>query len=253
MKPMGEIRLPRLTRGLAALMTATLVVLTGKAWAGGPPAAGRVSDGPEAIIYQSPGKTGERRPVVFAFAPSGDAKALIRQWRGLADRYGLIVYASKSYRNHLPDLPERLPVIKAQLDRAMASLPVEPGQVILTGMSGGGSFAQALNLRYPGFASALLINTGRIWEPFYAEAYEHLEALRGAYAQAGGARLAVMLMSPTDFRYGEMQRDCRMLTSLGWQVHPMEFAGGHTLAPQAVYRQALEWIFAQPGWHGARR
>ncbi len=245
--------MPPLTQRLTALLTAALVVLAGKGAAAEPPPKGRVLDWPDAMVYQPPGDDTQRRPVVFAFSPSGDAGAVIRQWQGLADRFGLIVHASKRYRNHMPDLPDKLPVIKAQLDQAMASLPVDTRRVILTGMSGGGSFAQALNIRYPGFASALIINTGRIWEPFYAEAYGNLDALRAAYRQSPGSRLAVMLMSPTDFRYGEMQRDCQMLTALGWQVRAIEFAGGHQVAPQAVYTQALGWIFDQPGWQQARR
>lgn len=210
----------------------------------------KLIDRPEALVLMPEGfPEGARPTVVFVFSPSGDARGMIRQWRPLSEKHRLIVVASKEYRNHMPDLPQKLAVIHDHLQGILQSLPGQRHRVILTGMSGGGSFSHALSIRYPGFADALIINTGRIWTPHYAEAYHARADLAERYRQSGAARLAVFLMSPTDFRYEEMKRDQKMLAALGWQVHPIEFPGGHQVAPQAVYESALSWIVSQPAWN----
>lgn len=203
---------------------------------------GRLVDQSDALVYVPAGLAqGQKVPAIFAFSPGADANGLMQMWRPVADRRHWVVYASKEYRNNLDVLPF-LARTKGKLDQALAQYPIDRSRVIFTGMSGGGSFSQVMNLQYPGMASALIVNTGRIWEPF------------GAVAEASGVkfgdsrRLAVFLASPTDFRYQEMKRDYALLVKLGWTVKWIEFQGGHVYAPPEKYEEALQWLQSNPKW-----
>ena len=47
--------------------------------------------------------------------------------------------------------------------RAFGQLPIDTSRVVMTGISGGGSYTHAMNLRYPDSAAAVVINTGMVW------------------------------------------------------------------------------------------
>jgi predicted esterase len=107
--------------------------------------------------------------------------------------------------------------------------PVDNQRVILSGMSGGGMGAHGLAEFYPDEMRAIVVNTGMMAEGSHTSAYPN-------------NRLAVFLASPTDFRYDEMHRDQTFLQSHNWRTHWLEFSGGHTLAPPALYAQAAQWL-----------
>jgi predicted esterase len=214
-------------------------------WAWSPPAQaqGKVVEKPGGLVYLPDSlQEGRRYPIVFAFSPSGDAGQLIRFWRPVADQNHWIIFASKEFRNYI-DMNALYPVMKSRVDTALAQLPADKSRVVFTGMSGGGSFSHAMNFEYPGLASALIVNTGRIWEDVLERALEQPNANWG-----NSRKLIVFLASPGDFRYQEMQRDRQLLAQRGWKVQWIEFPGGHVHAPQSVYEQAIQWITAQPAW-----
>lgn len=207
---------------------------------------GTVSNQADALIYTPSGMEAHQRyPVLVAFAPNGDAAFLVRFWQPFCEQHRWILYASKEYRNHR-DMNRLYPQVKASLEDAFATFPIDTSRVVMSGMSGGGSFAQAMSLEYPGLVSALIVNTGRIWDDVYARAYEARKGLPARYGRS--RRLVVFLASPTDFRYEEMKRDALLLQHLGWRTHWLEFRGGHTYAPKATYTEALQWLTTQPSW-----
>lgn len=201
----------------------------------------------DALIYVPSGLSPNRRyPILFTFSPGADAAFMTQFWRGFAEEHKWIIYASKEYRNNL-NMNQLYPVMKGRMEHAMAQLPADTSRVVLTGMSGGGSFSHAMNLTYPGTVSAVIVNTGRIWDDVYARAEKNLEPYPERFGNS--RRLAVFLASPGDFRYREMQRDEALLRRMGWRTHWIEFEGGHTYAPAQAYAQAIQWIESQNSWH----
>lgn len=204
------------------------------------PAPGsQVVEWADAIIYvPSTLKPAQKLPLVVSFSPTADAAFMVKFWSGLAERHGLIVYASKLYKNHTP---MNYAHMRAYIDRALAELPVERSKIIFTGISGGGSFSHSMNAVYPGLARGLIINTGQFWE----EGEDGHALARKNLARLGRTPLrAAFLASPTDFRYREMQRDQKLLKELGSSTLWIEFAGGHVYAPEAVYDEAVKWVLS---------
>ncbi|MFN4260867.1 MAG: FG-GAP-like repeat-containing protein [Gemmataceae bacterium] len=219
--------------------------------------AGYVNLNGGVVYFPSGLGVGIRYPVAFAFAPNGDPHFTLNYLVQHAEQRKFIVFASSYYRNG-PPVDDN--VTLGHINNALQVLPADGTRVILTGFSGGGSYAHHLNIRYPGIASVLIINTAMIWgtqipdtgTPNGPYDYEYADAnkffLAQQYAQSTSRRLIVFLASPGDFRYEEMQRDRALYPQLGWKPYYTEFAGGHTLAPAHKYVEALNWVFSQPEW-----
>jgi hypothetical protein len=98
--------------------------------------------------------------------------------------------------------------------------------------------AHAFAFLSPQLISAVVINTGMMHENYSQGAQKYM------YPKG---KLAVFLASPTDFRYGAMKKDRVFLEELGWKTQWIEFAGGHTFAPQAKYEEAALWLEEELG------
>jgi predicted esterase len=44
-----------------------------------------------------------------------------------------------------------------------------------------------------------------------------------------------------------MKKDKAFLESIGWKTGWMEFEGGHTVAPEAIYEHAADWLEQEIG------
>ena len=226
---------------IALLLVACFFGLS--SWLSSKAFAGEIHTQSDALVYVPASRSAnEKMPVVFSFSPGGDAAYMVRLWQEMADEQHWIIYASKEYRNHL-NMNAMYPQIRQRMTQTLQQYPqADASRIILTGMSGGASFSHAMNLEYPGVASALIVNTGRIWEDVLAR---H-ELSRENFGRS--KKLLVFLASPTDFRYQEMKQDEQLMKQKGWKTHWIEFQGGHRYAPDAVYQQAVQWIVNQPEW-----
>ena len=193
----------------------------------------RLTDRGDELVYVPGGATADNNvPLVFALSPSADAYSMIIKWQAVAEKHSWIVAASKTSKNGV-DFDILLPQIEAEIKDVLANYPVDPQRIILTGMSGGGMAAYWVAAAYPSQAWALVINTGMMYDASGGA------TMRGPYPHN---KIAVMLASPTDFRYHEMQRDRDFLIASGWAVQWIEFDGGHVMAPDSVYEQAASWL-----------
>lgn len=91
--------------------------------------------------------------------------------------------------------------------------------------------AHAFSYEHRDLISAIIVNTCMMNEYYLHES-----------ATYPAGKSAVFLASPTDFRYREMRRDGEFLLRLHWRVRWKEFQGGHRLAPESLYDEALEWL-----------
>lgn len=199
-----------------------------------------------------PGKT---YPLVVAFAFNANPSVPLSVWRTQAQENHWIVYASKEYQNSvfrqsLTAIEGVAARIKGHIDAVAASLPVDRTRIILTGMSGGANFADYMNLRYPGYAAGVIINSGQIpAQLFHRTPARGFETFPTAADFAGSRRVGVFLCSPSDSQfYGITQANTRTMHNLGWDTLFLNFPGGHWNAPPATYRQAIAWITSQPAW-----
>jgi predicted esterase len=208
---------------------------------------GQIVDQPDGRIYLPTSLVPRRRhPLVVVYSPVADADYSLQFWQQLAERRRLIVYASKTYRNEaemtIDEWHDKLNAAKRHIDAVLARFPVDRQQVLLTGFSGGASFAQCMNLYFPDLAQAVIPNSGRLWD------FALQDLRRNPPPRAKRPAMIAMLASPTDFRYPDMQRDYQQLKQWGYRVGWLEFPGGHVLAPLAAYDQALAWVLgAAPG------
>ncbi|MFA5140778.1 MAG: hypothetical protein WC728_16250 [Elusimicrobiota bacterium] len=68
---------------------------------------------------------------------------------------------------------------------------------------------------HPELISGVVVNTGMM--------HEYEKTRRDLFPRG---KFAVLLASPTDFRYEEMRGDREFLRSLGWRTERIEFEGG---------------------------
>jgi predicted esterase len=222
---------------------------------------GTVIQQPDATIVLPPNlQPGRTYPLVVAFSyngkPSGDQYTALTRWNIVGPQLGWIVYASKQYSNSAfnagPAVTRSVAQkVMASVNAAIANLPVDRSRIILTGMSGGGNFAEYLNLAYPGFAAAVIDNSGRIpFEDFSAAGARRGLPLPGPQSFGTSRRIAVLFASPSDSEfYGDaVQRDVPYYKSVGWQTMFVPFPGGHNFAPLSDYFQAMLWLESRPTW-----
>jgi predicted esterase len=257
MNPRNSQLVHLLIKGVLVPLIVWVLITVVESFGGGAP-EGRLVEQPDSLVYfptaLATQKSSEQYfPLVVAFSPGGDAQSLIQFWKPLADKYQMVVYASKLYHNDMPaeELKAKSQAIYQSLITLTQNYPIETRRMIYTGLSGGGSFSYFMNYYYPNTAAALVVNTGRMWEDWV---YNPIAAnLPAAKARMSNPPVVIFLASPTDFRYPHMQRDKQLTDQLGWKSRWIEFTGGHTLAPYADYEQALDWLQAQPEWNPAFR
>lgn len=191
----------------------------------------RTVEDADAILYiPVRSKSAAQSPLVVAFSPGADAAGMMGAWKPIADEFGWMILASKRFHNG-PDTGNVLASVATTVRSALSRYPVDPNKIILTGISGGAMAAYHFAFEYPKLAFAVVANTGMMRD-------DEIQA-RAVHPRN---KNVVFLSSPTDFRYQEMQRDRRFLAGLGWKTKWIEFAGGHTMAPESAYREAAVWI-----------
>ena len=193
--------------------------------------------------------------MVVAFAFDGNPKVPFQVWQTQAQKNDWIVYASKDFKNAalragLASSDAVASRVKAQIDALSSTLPIDQSRIIFTGMSGGANFADFMNLRYPGYAAGVIINSGRIPSQLFRKTpTPGFVTMPTESAFDGSRRVGVFLASPTDTQFfGITQSNSRLMAGLGWDTLFLSFRGGHWNAPPATYDQAITWIMSQPSW-----
>lgn len=167
-------------------------------------------------------------PLVFALSPTADPEPLIAAWSEVADRRGWLVAASRVYKNGLT-YEIVLPTVERDLGQIEKAYPIDKSRILLSGFSGGAMGSYRFTLKFPERITAVFANTGMLDRRF-------------SPPYAAKDKLAVLMASPTDFRYQEMKNDKIYLDEQGWKTEWIEFIGGHQIAPAEVYERAARWL-----------
>ena len=173
-------------------------------------------------------------PLVVALSPSADARGMVEFWKNLSLRHGLIVMASREYRNGINVIPVLAKLAEIIQNEIIGHYPVDLRRIIATGFSGGGMGAHAFACEHPHLISAVIVNTCMMNEGSFDEEQGYPEG-----------KSAVFIASPADFRYREMKRDCAFLERHLWKILWLEFSGGHRMAPETIYDEALIWLLGE--------
>lgn len=169
--------------------------------------------------------------VLLAFHPAARGRQLVEKYRAAAERYGYIVAASNNARNG----PHAVSAAAAQAMGADVSrrFAIDPKRIYLTGFSGGARVSLALALANDAVAGVIASGAG------YLDSRPRQKVNFALFATAG----------VEDFNYLEMRDMDRALSSPHFLAI---FPGGHTLPPDEVALDAIEWLEVQAMQSGRR-
>ena len=169
--------------------------------------------------------------LLFAFHPAARGRLMVEKYQAAAEQYGYIIAASNNARNG----PHAVSAAAAQ---AMSTdvgrrFSIDPRRVYLTGMSGGARVAMGIALAGNNIAGVIASSAG------YPDSQPRGSVPFPVFGTAG----------TEDFNYIEMRLLDRKLSSPHFLA---VFQGGHTLPPDDVAGEALEWMELQAMQSGRR-
>jgi len=169
--------------------------------------------------------------VLFAFHPAARGRLMVEKYQAAAEQYGVIVAASNNSRNG----PHAASATAAQAmsEDLSRRVSIDPQRVYLTGMSGGSRVALTLALAGNNIAGVLASSAG------YPDSQPRATVPFALFGTAG----------TEDFNYLEMRLLDRKLTSPHFLA---VFQGGHTLPPNDIAFEAVEWMELQAMQSGRR-
>ena len=172
-----------------------------------------------------------RWPVLIGFHPGGRGRAIVEKYRAAAEQYGYIVAASNNSRNG--PWAVSAAAIKALFPDIDARFAIDPQRIYLTGHSGGARVAMQVALANKTIAGVIASSGG------YHDSQPRAKVTFAVFGTAG----------TDDFNYIEMRLLDRKLTT----PHRLGiFEGGHTLPPDDVALEAIEWLELQAMQSGRR-
>jgi predicted esterase len=162
--------------------------------------------------------------LLMAFHPAARGRAMVEKYQAAAEQYGYIVAGSNTSRNG--SFTASAAAVKAMSADLGQRFAIDASRVYLTGMSGGARVALMVALGTKGIAGVIASSAG------YPDSKPRASIPFPIYGTAG----------TEDFNYLEMRQLDRKLTS----PHRLAiFDGGHTLPPDEIALDAIEWIELQ--------
>jgi dienelactone hydrolase len=184
-------------------------------------------------LYLPASYSPERRwSLLLAFHPAASGRLMVEKYRAAAEQYGFIVAASNNARNG----PYEISMAAAQAMSADVSgrFSIDLRRLYLTGMSGGARVALRIALANPNVAGVVASSAG------YPDSQPRDKVAFALFGTAG----------TEDFNYVEMRLLDRRLSSPHFLA---VFEGGHTLPPDEVAFDAIEWLELEAMQSGRRQ
>jgi pimeloyl-ACP methyl ester carboxylesterase len=159
--------------------------------------------------------------LLLAFHPSARGAAFVEKYRAAAERYGYIVAGSNNSRNGSWD--ETIRAVRAMSRDVGRRFAVDAERVYLTGLSGGARVAMEVALGPNRIAGVIASSAG----------------FPDAKPRSSGPFPIFATVGVEDFNYLEMMRlDARLQSPHYLAV----FDGGHSLPPDSLAMEAVEWL-----------
>jgi poly(3-hydroxybutyrate) depolymerase len=169
--------------------------------------------------------------VLIGFHPGARGRAIVEKYHAAAEQYGYIVAASNTSRNGPWSVSAA--AVKAMSNDLGQRFSLDPQRIYLTGHSGGARVAMQVALSGNNIAGVIASSGG------YPDSEPRAKVSFAVFGTAG----------TEDFNYIEMRLLDRKLTS---PHHLAVFEGGHTLPPDSVALEAIEWMELQAMKAGRR-
>jgi pimeloyl-ACP methyl ester carboxylesterase len=161
---------------------------------------------------------------LMAFHPGARGRSMVEKYQAAAEQYGYIVAGSNTSRNGPWEVSGA--AVKAMATDLGQRLSIDPQRIYLTGLSGGARVAMQVALTNAHIAGVIASSGG------YPDSRPRSKVGFAVFGTAG----------TEDFNYLEMRMLDRKLTS----PHRLAvFTGGHTLPPDEVAIDAIEWMELQ--------
>ena len=169
--------------------------------------------------------------LLVGFHPGARGRAIVEKYQAAAEQYGYIVAASNTSRNGPWSVSYA--AVRAMLPDLESRFSLNPKRIYLTGHSGGARVAMQVALGTSNIAGVIASSGG------YPDSQPRTRVNFAVFGTAG----------TEDFNYIEMRMLDRKLAS----PHRLAvFSGGHTLPPDDVALEAIEWMELQAMKSGAR-
>jgi hypothetical protein len=170
-------------------------------------------------------------PLLMAFHPAARGRAMVEKYAVAAEQYGYIVAGSNTSRNGPWSVSAAaVQAMPADLGRRFS---IDGKRVYLTGMSGGARVALQVALGNNNIAGVIASSAG------FPDSQPRPSVPFAIFSTAG----------TEDFNYLEMRMLDRKLASPHYLA---VFDGGHTLPPDGVAIEAIEWMELQAMKAGRR-
>lgn len=169
--------------------------------------------------------------LLIAFHPGARGRAMVEKYQAAAEQYGYIVAGSNNSRNG----PWSVSSAAAQamgVDLGQR-FSIDPRRIYTTGMSGGARVAMVVALSNKAIAGVIASSAG------YPDSQPRSSVPFAVFGTAG----------TEDFNYLEMRQLDRKLKTPHYLA---VFNGGHTLPPDTVAYEAIEWMELQAMKSGRR-
>ena len=184
-----------------------------------------------ALYLPSTYSANRRWPVLVGFHPAARGRAIVERYRAAAEQYGYVVAASNTSRNG--PWAVSAAAIKAMFPDLDARLAIDSQRIYLTGHSGGARVAMEVAMANKSIAGVIASSAG------FPDSQPRTKVAFAVFGTAGA----------DDFNYIEMRMLDRKLTTPHRLV---VFPGGHTLPPEDVATEAIEWMELQAMKAGRR-
>ena len=169
--------------------------------------------------------------LLVGFHPAARGRAMVEKYRAAAEQYGYVVAGSNNSRNGPWQVSAAS--IQAMSTDLGQRFSIDPRRFYLTGLSGGARVAMQIALGTKTIAGVIASSAG------YPDSQPRKSLPFVVFGTAG----------TEDFNYLELRQLDRALTT----PHRVAiFEGGHTLPPDAVALEAIEWLELQAMKSGRR-
>jgi len=184
-----------------------------------------------ALYLPSNYSTDRSWPLLMAFHPAARGRAMVEKYQAAAEQYGYIVAGSNTSRNGSWAIADAS--VRAMSFDLGQRFPIDASRLYLTGMSGGARVALLVALGNQNIAGVIASSAG------YPDSKPRASVPFALFGTAG----------TEDFNFIEMRQLDRKLTSPHYLA---VFDGGHTLPPDSVALEAIEWMELQAMKSGRR-
>jgi pimeloyl-ACP methyl ester carboxylesterase len=170
--------------------------------------------------------------LLIAFHPAARGRAMVDKYRAAAEKYGYVVAGSNNSRNGSWQVS--LASIQAMSTDISQRFSIDANRFYLTGLSGGARVAMHLALGTKNMVAGVIASSAG-----YPDSQPRKSLPFVVFGTAG----------TEDFNYIELRMLDRALTT---PHRVVIFEGGHTLPPDAVALEAIEWLELQAMKSGRR-